>query len=174
MQCLRCERLNERNLIWFIFRLQEADLGFNLIIDRRKDRWTSVKAVLLRISVSIANYDFLLYKICPKCDGFFGITLPFIWPSFIITFYRFFSNNTFFPLVIHTDSIFFKFSRTFRGLFMLSTSFVRPVSFKKPYLKLVQSSLKKILSFVSWFVRHWMIYSRMWNDHKWHLIWAEN
>lgn len=39
------------SFLW-LFRLQEADLGFNLIIDRRKDRWTSVKAVLLRISVS--------------------------------------------------------------------------------------------------------------------------
>lgn len=43
-----------------LFRLQEADLGFNLIIDRRKDRWTSVKAVLLRISVSCI-IDSLLY-----------------------------------------------------------------------------------------------------------------
>lgn len=37
----------------FNIRLQEADLGFNLIIDRRKDRWTSVKHILLRISVTI-------------------------------------------------------------------------------------------------------------------------
>lgn len=35
----------------FIHRLHEADLGFNLIVDRRKDRWNSVKAVLLKISV---------------------------------------------------------------------------------------------------------------------------
>lgn len=35
----------------FFASLQEADLGFNLIIDRRKDRWNSVKAVLLKISV---------------------------------------------------------------------------------------------------------------------------
>lgn len=78
MQCFKLVRLNERNLIWFIFRLQEADLGFNLIIDRRKDRWTSVKAVLLRISVSIANYDFLLYEICQKYDCFFRMAVPFI------------------------------------------------------------------------------------------------
>lgn len=32
--------------------LQDADLGFHLIIDRRKDRWASVKTVLLKISVS--------------------------------------------------------------------------------------------------------------------------
>ncbi|TMW39443.1 hypothetical protein DOY81_015477, partial [Sarcophaga bullata] len=30
--------------------LQDADLGFHLIIDRRKDKWTSVKTVLQRIS----------------------------------------------------------------------------------------------------------------------------
>lgn len=35
----------------FIYRLHESDLGFNLIVDRRKDRWNSVKAVLLKISV---------------------------------------------------------------------------------------------------------------------------
>lgn len=32
--------------------LQDADLGFQLIIDRRKTSWASVKAVLLKISVS--------------------------------------------------------------------------------------------------------------------------
>lgn len=31
--------------------MQDADLGFHVIIDRRKDRWTTVKAVLLKISV---------------------------------------------------------------------------------------------------------------------------
>lgn len=35
-----------------MFRLQEADLGFHLIIDRRNDKWNSVKTVLLKISVS--------------------------------------------------------------------------------------------------------------------------
>lgn len=32
--------------------LQDADLGFQLIIDRRKNSWASVKAVLTKISVS--------------------------------------------------------------------------------------------------------------------------
>lgn len=32
--------------------LQDADLGFQLIIDRRKNSWASVKAVLVKISVS--------------------------------------------------------------------------------------------------------------------------
>jgi len=35
--------------------LQEADLGFHLIIDRRNDKWNSVKTVLLKISVSAFN-----------------------------------------------------------------------------------------------------------------------
>lgn len=35
--------------------LQEADLGFTIVVDRRKDRWNSVKAVLLKISVSKDN-----------------------------------------------------------------------------------------------------------------------
>lgn len=53
--------VNRFNCIFDFFlnyRLQEADLGFNLIIDRRKDRWTSVKSVLLRISVSYF-YEFV-------------------------------------------------------------------------------------------------------------------
>ena len=33
-------------------RLQDADLGFVLIIDRRTDKWSSVKTVLLKVSVS--------------------------------------------------------------------------------------------------------------------------
>lgn len=51
---LACDKLAETPILRIVlfYRLQEADLGFNLIIDRRKDRWTSVKAVLLRISVS--------------------------------------------------------------------------------------------------------------------------
>lgn len=36
--------------------LQDADLGFQLIIDRRNDKWNSVKAVLLKISVSINRH----------------------------------------------------------------------------------------------------------------------
>lgn len=35
--------------------LQDADLGFQLIIDRRKNSWASVKAVLVKISVSFQN-----------------------------------------------------------------------------------------------------------------------
>lgn len=47
-------------------RLQEADLGFNLIVDRRKDRWNAVKAVLLRISVSAV----IIFLKIDDCDNF--------------------------------------------------------------------------------------------------------
>nr|XP_040229140.2 guanine nucleotide exchange factor DBS isoform X3 [Anopheles coluzzii] len=43
--------------------LSEADLGFNLIIDRRKDRWAAVKAVLLKISIyfpAIVHFVFVI------------------------------------------------------------------------------------------------------------------
>lgn len=36
--------------------LQDADLGFQLIIDRRKNSWAQVKAVLVKISVSWFNF----------------------------------------------------------------------------------------------------------------------
>lgn len=36
-----------------VFSLQDVDLGFQLIIDRRKSSWASVKAVLFKISVSV-------------------------------------------------------------------------------------------------------------------------
>lgn len=36
----------------FVFRLQEADLGFVVVIDRRNDKWSSVRCVLLRLAVS--------------------------------------------------------------------------------------------------------------------------
>ncbi|XP_044741334.1 guanine nucleotide exchange factor DBS-like isoform X4 [Chrysoperla carnea] len=47
------------------FRLQEADLGFHLIIDRRKDRWNSVKAVLLKISGYFPGIIHVAYVIRP-------------------------------------------------------------------------------------------------------------
>ncbi|XP_044741332.1 guanine nucleotide exchange factor DBS-like isoform X2 [Chrysoperla carnea] len=45
--------------------LQEADLGFHLIIDRRKDRWNSVKAVLLKISGYFPGIIHVAYVIRP-------------------------------------------------------------------------------------------------------------
>ncbi|KAF5275360.1 hypothetical protein FQR65_LT04188 [Abscondita terminalis] len=45
--------------------LQEADLGFHLIVDRRKDRWNSVKTVLLKISVYFPGLVHVVYVIRP-------------------------------------------------------------------------------------------------------------
>lgn len=45
--------------------LQEADLGFHLIVDRRKDRWNSVKAVLLKISVYFPGLIHVVYVLRP-------------------------------------------------------------------------------------------------------------
>ncbi|CAG9759980.1 unnamed protein product [Ceutorhynchus assimilis] len=45
--------------------LQEADMGFHLVIDRRKDRWNSVKAVLLRISVFFPGLIHVVYVLRP-------------------------------------------------------------------------------------------------------------
>ncbi|VVD02208.1 unnamed protein product [Leptidea sinapis] len=42
--------------------LLEADMGFHIIIDRRKDRWNSVKAVLLRISKALSEVSSKLFK----------------------------------------------------------------------------------------------------------------
>ncbi|CAH0562294.1 unnamed protein product [Brassicogethes aeneus] len=53
--------------------LQEADLGFHLIIDRRKDRWNSVKTVLLKISVYFPGLIHVVYVIKPT--SFFHKTL---------------------------------------------------------------------------------------------------
>lgn len=46
-----------------VFSLQDSDLGFQLIIDRRKSSWASVKAVLFKISVTfhvVISIEFLL------------------------------------------------------------------------------------------------------------------
>lgn len=43
----------------FVFRLQEADLGFVVVIDRRNDKWSSVRCVLLRLAVSQSHVIFV-------------------------------------------------------------------------------------------------------------------
>ncbi|XP_012278425.1 guanine nucleotide exchange factor DBS isoform X1 [Orussus abietinus] len=45
--------------------LQEADLGFHLIIDRRTDRWNSVKTVLLKISAFFPGLVHVAYVLRP-------------------------------------------------------------------------------------------------------------
>jgi len=37
----------------FVDRLHESDVGFVVVVDRRQDKWASVKTLLLRISVSL-------------------------------------------------------------------------------------------------------------------------
>ncbi|ALC40673.1 CG30440 [Drosophila busckii] len=49
--------------------LQDADLGFHLIVDRRKDRWTSVKTVLQRIS-SLEKFSSLTHQVSAELDVF--------------------------------------------------------------------------------------------------------
>ncbi|CAG9816753.1 unnamed protein product [Phaedon cochleariae] len=45
--------------------LHDADLGFHLIIDRRNDRWNSVKTVLLKISVFFPGLIHVVYVLRP-------------------------------------------------------------------------------------------------------------
>ncbi|KAH9631531.1 hypothetical protein HF086_004692 [Spodoptera exigua] len=45
--------------------LLEADMGFHIIIDRRKDRWNSVKTVLLRISEFFPGIIHAVYVLRP-------------------------------------------------------------------------------------------------------------
>lgn len=47
----------------FVFRLQEADLGFVIIVDRRNDKWSSVRCVLLHLAVSIMKEVLFLYSL---------------------------------------------------------------------------------------------------------------
>ncbi|XP_055603319.1 guanine nucleotide exchange factor DBS isoform X3 [Uranotaenia lowii] len=46
--------------------LSESDMGFNLIIDRRKDRWAAVKAVLLKISIYFPAMVHFVYVLRPS------------------------------------------------------------------------------------------------------------
>uniref|UniRef100_A0A182PZX4 CRAL-TRIO domain-containing protein n=1 Tax=Anopheles farauti TaxID=69004 RepID=A0A182PZX4_9DIPT len=45
--------------------LSEVDMGFNLIIDRRKDRWAAVKAILLKISIYFPAMVHFVFVIRP-------------------------------------------------------------------------------------------------------------
>lgn len=44
----------------FLFRMHEADMGFVLVVDRRNDKWSSVKSTLLKISVSLIKRTYFL------------------------------------------------------------------------------------------------------------------
>lgn len=55
-------------LVFCFYRLQDADLGFVIIIDRRNDKWSSVKTVLLKISVLFCYFIYLMKKHIIKCN----------------------------------------------------------------------------------------------------------
>ncbi|XP_055702828.1 guanine nucleotide exchange factor DBS isoform X3 [Phlebotomus papatasi] len=67
--------------------LQEADLGFHLIVDRRKDRWTSVKSVLLKISVYFPGVVHVVYVVRPA--GFFQKAISEVSSKFFKDEFRF-------------------------------------------------------------------------------------
>lgn len=81
-----------------MFRLQEADLGFHLIIDRRNDKWNSVKTVLLKISVSEFN---TLHNNYSHCYHF--IKLRYLTIIYNNCYYKFsiFLFQAFFPGLVH-------------------------------------------------------------------------
>ena len=56
--------IEKKNYIYFCWylRLQDGDLGFVIIIDRRSDKWTAVKAVFLKIAVSKSPPHFIPLK----------------------------------------------------------------------------------------------------------------
>ncbi|XP_046866240.1 guanine nucleotide exchange factor DBS isoform X2 [Drosophila willistoni] len=67
--------------------LQDADLGFHLIIDRRKDRWTSVKTVLQRISIYFPGIIHVVYVLRPS--GLFQKAISEVSTKFSKDEYRF-------------------------------------------------------------------------------------
>ncbi|XP_032311518.1 guanine nucleotide exchange factor DBS isoform X6 [Drosophila ananassae] len=67
--------------------LQDADLGFHLIVDRRKDRWTSVKTVLQRISVYFPGIIHVVYVLRPS--GLFQKAISEVSSKFSNDEYRF-------------------------------------------------------------------------------------
>ncbi|XP_065368625.1 guanine nucleotide exchange factor DBS isoform X3 [Calliphora vicina] len=67
--------------------LQDADLGFHLIIDRRKDKWTSVKTVLQRISIYFPGIIHVVYVLRPS--GLFQKAISEVSSKFSKDEYRF-------------------------------------------------------------------------------------
>ncbi|XP_037904772.1 guanine nucleotide exchange factor DBS isoform X5 [Hermetia illucens] len=67
--------------------MQDADLGFHVIIDRRKDRWTAVKAVLLKISVYFPGIIHVVYVLRPS--GFFQKAISEVSSKFFKEEFRF-------------------------------------------------------------------------------------
>ncbi|XP_073846702.1 guanine nucleotide exchange factor DBS isoform X9 [Musca autumnalis] len=67
--------------------LQDADLGFHLIIDRRKDKWNSVKTVLQRISIYFPGIIHVVYVLRPS--GLFQKAISEVSTKFSKDEYRF-------------------------------------------------------------------------------------
>ncbi|XP_037929006.1 guanine nucleotide exchange factor DBS-like, partial [Teleopsis dalmanni] len=67
--------------------LQDADLGFHLIIDRRKDKWTSVKTALQRISIYFPGIIHVVYVLRPS--GLFQKAISEVSTKFSKDEYRF-------------------------------------------------------------------------------------
>ncbi|XP_053965185.1 guanine nucleotide exchange factor DBS-like isoform X2 [Anastrepha ludens] len=67
--------------------LQDTDLGFQLIIDRRKDKWTSVKTALQRISIYFPGIVHVVYVLRPS--GLFQKAISEVSTKFSKDEYRF-------------------------------------------------------------------------------------
>lgn len=67
--------------------LQDADLGFNLIVDRRKQSWNSVKAVLSRISTYFPGMVQCVYVLRPS--GFLQKAISEVSSKFFKDEFRF-------------------------------------------------------------------------------------
>lgn len=68
-------------------RLQDVDCGFNLIIDRRRDRWTSVKTVLMKVSSYFPALIHVVYVLRPA--GFFQKAISEVSTKFFKEEFRF-------------------------------------------------------------------------------------
>lgn len=67
--------------------MQDADLGFHLIIDRRKDKWAAVKAVLVKISAYFPGIVHVVYVLRPS--GFFQKAISEVSSKFFKEDFRF-------------------------------------------------------------------------------------
>lgn len=67
--------------------LQDADLGFQLIVDRRKDKWANVKAVLAKVSSYFPGIIQCVYVVRP--GGFFQKAISEVSSKFFKDEFRF-------------------------------------------------------------------------------------
>ncbi|KAL5288825.1 MCF2L family protein [Megaselia abdita] len=84
------DEMDYRKLIVYLYSvpsMQDADLGFHLIIDRRKDKWAAVKAVLLKISVFFPGIVHVVYVLRPS--GFFQKAISEVSSKFFKEDFRF-------------------------------------------------------------------------------------